>query len=694
MTPTISPQALERFSTVPTTRWRLRRASATALAAAALLAWNPAAATNCAWQNGDGYFQDKKHWLNCFPGKDDNVLIGSPFAINSTAFITINRSKEEFHSLYIGAGAGINLYSNLLLHGNVLQNSGTVNLIGGTVRPYLRSYSKNLVVSTLGAINLYGGDIGGNFTFGSGQTISGWGTIGNDSNLLINNGTVQANRSGAEILFTHGIDGTGTYRALNGGRLHFTADSSGDTLVNNGLVQLDGVNFTVAKDYQGSYFGTGNAFDARRTVQGTGAIFAADARQVVSSPRLSGNTLDFGAMRVGAQVSTSLVVSNAGTLTTLRGAVQNTAAPGVAVTSPDFVLAPGGASHSSTLTFSGTKAGIVSGPAIDVVNNFSNVDDSHLAVTARVYAPAVAQLSSGSVSFGTVRQGATATAALTLTNGATGALTDSLVTRVASLPARVSATPPGPLAAGQSGVVAFSLNTATAGSFHGTGALSFASHDAELADLQSSQSLSFSGTVTELASAVVFKQGGAGDWSGAGDAFTLDLGLLSGSGGSVQTELALTNGNRGAAFSELLDGHFALSGPAAFSFNGVSLLSALAGGGSERGHWLGFDPAGLDSGRYSATLTFEGLSRFSGLSDLALQPITITVLAQVQAVPEPGSWALMLAGFGLGGAALGRRGRLRQVDQRRRALAQGHAPAQVGHRADLRLQRGPAGGTA
>lgn len=44
---------------------------------------------------------------------------------------------------------------------------------------------------------------------------------------------------------------------------------------------------------------------------------------------------------------------------------------------------------------------------------------------------------------------------------------------------------------------------------------------------------------------------------------------------------------------------------------------------------------------------------------LQLAPVSITVAAEVAAVPEPGSWALMITGFGLVGIAARRRTRVR-----------------------------------
>ncbi len=628
--------------------------SITAIALATLMLSQPAAATNCLWGGGTGKFRDK-NWTNCgVPEKKDNVVIGDYRLKPPTGFVTINQ-QQEFHDLTLSAGSTINLNFIALINGNSFANYGTFNVVQtSNVRPYFRSYSKNLIISGNGVIVLDNGDLGGNMTFGAGQIVLGAGTIGTDSERLFNDGEITANFAGKEILFRNAINGTGRFRSQNNASLHFTGASSGDYLVNNSLVQLDGADFTVARDYQGAYFYSGNDFDARRTVTGTGQILAADARQSVSGPRLAGNVIDFGAMRVGDKVGTSLVVANTGGLTTLRGAVQSRYAPNVQVTSPDFVLLPGAPGHGSGLTFTGTSAGRISGQTIDVVNNFSNIADDHFAVSASVYAPAVVYLPSATVDFGTVRKGAAGVVAgATIANLAAGGLTDTLLTSIGATPGNIGVVAaPGPLAAGQFGTAAFGLDTGAAGFVGGTTVIGFASHDAELADLSlGSKTLVFAGTVTDPAVAALAKQAGAGDFAGGDGVYTLDLGRVG--FGTVATEIAVLNTVFASAFAETLGGGFTLTGDAGYSFAGDA-FAGLAGGGRDLGNRLGFDTRRLAAGTYRSVLTFTGFSRYPGLDDLMLNPLRVTIKATV--VPEPASWALMIAGFATVGLAL-RRGR-------------------------------------
>jgi len=252
---------------------------------------------------------------------------------------------------------------------------------------------------------------------------------------------------------------------------------------------------------------------------------------------------------------------------------------------------------------------------------------------------------------------------VTVTNGAVGALTDTLVTTLAGTPVGVSGAAPGPLAAGASGNAVFSLNTASAGVVSGNGSLDFVSHDADLADLTlASQAITFTGTVTELAVGQLFSNGGGGSFSGSGSAYTLNFGSFVAGSGSTQHDIGVLNNILSSAFSETLGGSFVGLSANGFSF-GPNTFTGLAGGASDTGNVLSFDYTGLLAGNYSQIYNFNGISSFTGLPDYLLGPIQLTVNARVTSgtpgVPEPAIWAQLIVGFGVvGGFA-----------RRRRALA-------------------------
>lgn len=634
---------------------------------------------------------------------------------------------------------------------------------------------------------------GGNFTNGGltfvNNTVFTAASFLNDGQLIADNASTVtgpiANNGLVHVvsgtLNTQAITGAaGTITIDAGATLNLGGTSTAFNLNNNGTLALGANNITVGNDYTNANFGSGNAFNAHANVTGTGLILATSATQDLSGPALSGNTLNVGSVRTGGSSSTTLTITNNGTETILRGAVQNGSAPSVALSASDFVLNPNGGSTTVTISYTGLTAGSLAGQSLNVVNNFDNVADNvvnlagniyqvaqasalpgsitlgarrvgdlpatatltignvapitpgfnealraqasvdggfllngagsvtvdnlaagnssgitlsrgtgtagsftgsisvantslavagsglsdlalagqSVAVSNNVYALAVANVSPTSVDFGTVRRGSLGpTGSVTVTNGASGALTDSLVTAAGATPAGVSTqATPDPLGAGQSGSATFALDTATAGIVSGSTALSFTSHNNELADVSlGAQTISFSGTVTEQAVAAVFKNSGAGTFGGGGNSYSYDLGDLVANSGSFATDFGVANLVPLSAYSETLGGSFAEGVGAGYSFVGNS-FAGLQGGSSNVGNVLTFDTTGLSDGVYTKTLTFNGYSAYDGLSNLNLSPISINIVARVTggapgAVPEPGTWAMMILGFGLIGAA-------------------------------------------
>ena len=92
-----------------------------------------------------------------------------------------------------------------------------------------------------------------------------------------------------------------------------------------------------------------------------------------------------------------------------------------------------------------------------------------------------------------------------------------------------------------------------------------------------------------------------------------------------------------------------------FGFAGGSFAD-LAGGNTQLLGTLTFDRTGLSTGLHTQVIDFSLFSRFTGLADYALPGTQITVLANVLGapggVPEPASWTLLIAGFGLVGASM------------------------------------------
>jgi hypothetical protein len=290
------------------------------------------------------------------------------------------------------------------------------------------------------------------------------------------------------------------------------------------------------------------------------------------------------------------------------------------------------------------------GPA-DAVATFRPVS-----VTVSNNAPppiaAIATLSSSTVDFGTVRGGTpNVTGKTTVTNTATGFPVDNLnVASATGLPADISVNGLLPVGLGslQSGDISFLINTSKPGPVGGAATLGFTSTSVgETLDLPTQQ-VSFSGTVTQLANAALVLDSGSGNLTGNGTSYSLSLGPIMASTGLVTSDIGVLNDILDTAFAETLGGSFSGGAGKGYSFSGAS-FSGLAGGSTDIGNLLTFDTTGLKNGVYTDTITFDGLSSYSGLGDQSLSPIVLTISATIfgsTAVPEPGTWTLMLLGLG------------------------------------------------
>jgi hypothetical protein len=700
------------------------------------------------------------------------VTIGSNTPGADTT-VTLSGANSTINVLNFGSAAATSIDASL----TGVAQSGVFQVLNG------RNFNVTAgggAFSNAGVVQLGGGTFGAASYANSGLT-TGSGVV---SVAIVNTGVVEA---AGGVLATQAITGnTGAMRSLAGATLDISGAAGNSTagfLTNNGALALGANSVTVTNDYVNASFGAGNAFNGHANVSGSGQILAASATMDLSGPGLSGLTLDVGNVRTGGSSSTNLTITNNGLSTTLRGAVQNTNAPSVALAGADWVAGPNGGSADVGISYTGLSAGSLAGQTLSIVNNFDNVGDvtlnlagnvyqaaqagalpasinlaarrvgdvaatsvitisnvapvtpgfnealqanasvgggfqlnggasasanalaagnntsitlSHLTtvagafsdtvnvtntslavagsgltdlalagqsvtVTGNVYAVAVADLSSNTVDFGVVRQGAAdPTASLTIANAATGALADSLVTTVDTLPAGVSGTAPGTLAQGASGDAIFTLDTMTAGVVNGSGSLGFTSVNPELADLAlPSQSVQFTGTVTEVSVATLFSTG-AGTFSGSGGSYLLNLGALSADSGIFTADIGVLNAILASSYSETLGGGFLFGGGSGYSFSGGS-FAGLAGGQSDIGNLLSFNTAGRGAGAYNSLLTFNGFSSFAGLDDYQLGPITLQISATITgaggpgAVPEPSTWAMVILGFGAIGQALRRR---------------------------------------
>ncbi len=313
---------------------------------------------------------------------------------------------------------------------------------------------------------------------------------------------------------------------------------------------------------------------------------------------------------------------------------------------------------SGTATLAYATAGAVGG----VSNGLGVASAGRQVINVRgnVYAPAVAQLDTPAVNFGIVRvSDAVAAQNLVVANAASGALTDTLRAEVSGGNASftTSGTASG-IAAGASNASSLSvaLNTAVAGVYNSSGMVSFISQNPEMSDSPLGTALvSLSAQVNNLA-ATTLAHDGAGSFSGGLLSYTLNFGtvLTGASGGTAR--LSLSNSATGPA--DALAGQFdlsALMGGDPFALGGFSNFSGLAAGSSPTALTVRF--GGNVEGSFDRMVLLNRLSTNGSGPDLALAAVELRLIGSVAAIPEPGTWAMWLAGLAALGSLVRRRAR-------------------------------------
>ena len=253
--------------------------------------------------------------------------------------------------------------------------------------------------------------------------------------------------------------GTGTLQT-NGGTLNLaTANTStqGRLLMGGAgsALNLNTQNLTITTDYTNAQSGTGNAFDRRAGVSGTGLILAGgDATQTITGAGVSnGNTanatLTLGNVRVGSTTFNYQVANTGTTGSSLRGAIQTNVngasltdirLSGTGVSAGNYPTgAPGNSTGDLAVTFTTASAGTVApltGQVLNLTSNFSNITDQKLNIVfgsgAAAYNVAVGNATSP-VQIAAQRVGGSNTAALSVANSAApGAFSEDLNASFAS----------------------------------------------------------------------------------------------------------------------------------------------------------------------------------------------------------------------------------------------------------------------
>ena len=267
-----------------------------------------------------------------------------------------------------------------------------------------------------------------------------------------------------------------------------------------------------------------------------------------------------------------------------------------------------------------------------------------------MYTPAAAQVNTPSVDVGIVHKGDVVAAKnVSVSNSAavTG-LNDTLRGTIggALAPFSASGTLADVAAQGTDGTsFSIGLSTATAGVFNGTATAAFASHDADLADVDlGTSAIELKGQVNNFA-VTTLTHTGAGAFSAAGHTYTLDFGNIVLGSGDLTAALAVLNDVIGPA--DLLSGDFDIAGVGpGFTLSGFGSFANLIAGDSFGG--LGVVFASDVQGAFLSSLVLH--SRGSNASGFIGQLDDTTVVLRgsvnaVGAVPEPGTYVLMFAGL-------------------------------------------------
>ncbi len=334
------------------------------------------------WIDATGnWTTNPENWMRPgVPVATDNVRIGN----TTTGDVTLDNTTTVNRLRIDASNALRNTSGTTLTVTTTVANSGSLTLAGD--------------LTALGAVTNNSGATlamqGGTLTapsFSNAGTTSGFGTI---APAITNSGLVQA--SGGTLTAQKGIQGTiGNITINPAAALSIGANSTVGTLSQNGTLALGSNNITVSTDYNNANFGTGNSFNKRANVTGTGQILAAgpspDNMQVITGSKVTGGntanpTLALGTVHVGDQATYQIANQGTAANPSLRGALQpmtDSLLSGSGITAANFgPIAPGTSTADYLVT--AASAGILTNEKVHVANNFGNVREQDLSITGQI----------------------------------------------------------------------------------------------------------------------------------------------------------------------------------------------------------------------------------------------------------------------------------------------------------------------
>ena len=596
---------------------------------------------------------------------NDVTVNGAIDLATTTGYIRVNGTTGL--TLNAGSTVNINNGSTLLFEGNrSLLGAGAVvfgSTGGNTV--WLDGGNSTLTVGANATIRGQNGTIGtGN---GANRSLVNNGTIASDAGGLItvspinvtNNGTLRAQNG--TLTLNSAVTGTGKLQVDAAGVLNMS--SAGPTTQAHLAMGAAGAtlntanqNITITKDYTNVAAGSGNSFNRRAGVNGTGQILAGgDAAQAITGAAVTNGatnnaTLTIGNVRVGTSTHNYQIANTGTDGADLRGAIQTAVnggnitdarLSGAGVTAGNYgPVAVGTNSGNMAVNFTAATAGVLapmSGQAVNLQSNFQNIADQKLNIVLADGAAAynMAQGNTAStVNLGNTRVGGTLAGNITVANTApTGSYTEKLNATFGSATGNAAHNGGSVslLTAGTSNnsAMGVSLNTSAAGARSGTVAVNYATDGTGTSGLAAEsvggQTVTVNGNVYQVA-------------QGQLNSTPLNFGTVQ-VGQSVSKVLSITNSATGpAGFVEDLNVSFgSATGTGSSLINGSGSISGLQAGATNNSAMtvsVNTSAAGTVAGNiavnYFSAGAVGGVS--NGLGTLAVGSSQFGVNGNIQAV--------------------------------------------------------------
>ena len=414
-----------------------------------------------------------------------------------------------------GGSVSVNNNSVLSFNGDqTLGGSGSIVLgnTGASNRALSLEGNTTLTIGSGVAVRGTNGTLGQAYLAGGAQNIINNGTINSDGGgtititptAIINNGLIRAQNG--TLTNQAVLTGTGTLQVDVIGAMNLAngAKTQGQLAMGatGAALNLGTGNLTITGDYTNVGAGTGNSFNKRAGVTGTGQIVAGgDAAQAITGTGVTNGstanaTLTLGNVRVGATTFNYQVANTGVTGPSLRGAIQTNVnganltdarLGGAGVTASNYNTgAPGGNTGNLGVTFTAASAGLLaplSGQLLNLRSNFENIADQKLNIVlgagAAAFNAAIGNATPSPVQVANQRIGGLNTAVLTVTNtAAPGAFSEDLnasfgaSTGTASGSGSIAGRLAGTNNTG-TGAMTVAVNTASAGAKTGTVTLNY-----------------------------------------------------------------------------------------------------------------------------------------------------------------------------------------------------------------------------